>query len=212
MHTTAFRDISRPATKYRGHSPDKKIITISISIFYINGMGFGRTILNIPIMNRSLLFVFLAALIAPAATVNAQSTKNGQLRMTQQEIIAAKAAGPSAPGSSNSSAVQVIVIQGDPARAGLYTILLKVAAHTKIAAHLHPDQRIGTVVSGTWYFGYGDKFDTKKLKELPTGSIYSEVAGQNHFAMTKEAVIVQITGYGPSGVTYVDPKDDPTSH
>jgi hypothetical protein len=103
----------------------------------------------------------------------------------------------------------VIVIFGDPSKAGLYTILLKVDGNTKIAAHLHPDQRVGAVVSGTWYFGYGDKFDESKLKELPTGSVYSEVAGQNHFAMTKGPAIIEITGYGPSGVTYVNPADDP---
>jgi len=79
-----------------------------------------------------------------------------------------------------------------------------------IPAHLHPDGRVGTVVSGTWYFGYGDKFDESKLKKLPVGSIYSEVEGQNHFAMTgKEPVITEITGYGPSGVTYVNAGDDP---
>jgi hypothetical protein len=156
---------------------------------------------------RFFLFVVLALDITSA---NAQELKNGQLRMTQQEIIAAKATVKGVPGSSNYSAVQVIVIRGDPSRAGLYTILLKVAANTKIAAHLHPDDRIGTVVSGTWYFGYGDKFDEGKLKKLPVGSVYSEVAGQNHFAMTKnEPVIAEITGYGPSGVTYVNPADDP---
>ncbi|MEI9908349.1 MAG: cupin domain-containing protein [Bacteroidota bacterium] len=147
------------------------------------------------------------------APVNAQENKSGELRMTQQEIIAAKAMGTSAPGSSNLSAVQVIVIYGDPSKAGLYTILLKVAANTKIPAHLHPDERIGTVVSGTWHFGYGDKFDKGQLKTLPVGSVYSEVGNQNHFAMTgKEPVIVQITGYGPSGVTYVNASDDPQSH
>ena len=52
-----------------------------------------------------------------------------------------------------------------------------------------------------------NKFDKTKLKILPAGSIYSEVAGQNHFAMTgKDPVIVEITGFGPSGVTYVDLK------
>ena len=130
--------------------------------------------------------------------------------MTQQEIINTKATGISAPGSSNLIAVQVIVIHGDPSKVGLYTILLKVAAHTKIPAHLHPDDRVGTVVSGTWYFGYGDKFNESKLKKLPVGSIYAEVENQNHFAMTKdEPIIVEITGYGPSGVTYVNPDDDP---
>jgi hypothetical protein len=155
-------------------------------------------------------FCLVVGLILNTASADAQSDARGQLRMTQREIIDAKATGPAAPGSSNLSAVQVIVIHGDPSRAGLYTILLKVAAHTKIPAHLHPDDRVGTVVSGMWYFGYGDKFDETKLKKLPVGSVYSEVAGQNHFAMTgNEPVIVEITGYGPSGVTYVNPTDDP---
>ncbi|MEO7045640.1 MAG: cupin domain-containing protein [Ferruginibacter sp.] len=143
-------------------------------------------------------------------SAEAQSGKSGQLRMTQQEIINTKASGPSAPGSSNLGAVQEIVIHGDPSKAGLYTVLLKVASHTKIPAHFHPDDRIATVVSGTWYFGYGDKFDKSKLKKLPVGSVYSEGNKQNHFAMTlEEPVIVEITGYGPSGVTYVNPEDDP---
>ncbi len=155
-------------------------------------------------------FCIMAALLLNIATVNAQADKNGQLRMTQQEIIDTKASGPSAPGSSNLKAVQVIVVFGDPSKAGLYTILLKVAPNTKIPAHLHPDDRIGTIVSGTWYFGYGDHFDSTRLKKLPVGSIYSEVKNQNHFAMTgNEAVIAEITGYGPSGVKYVDLADDP---
>ena len=152
----------------------------------------------------------LFLLLLYVTSANAQSDASGQLRMTQQEIINTKATGVSAPGSSNLSAVQVIVIHGDPSKSGLYTILLKVAANTKIPAHLHPDDRMCTVVAGTWYFGYGDVFDASKLKKLPVGSIYSEVPDQNHFAMTRsEAVIVQITGYGPSGVTYVNPADDP---
>jgi len=158
-------------------------------------------------------FCVMLGLALNIASVDAQTNKTGQLRMTQEEIINTKATDPTAPGSSNLSAVQVIVIYGDPSRPGLYTILLKVAPNTKIPAHLHPDDRVGTVVSGTWYFGYGDKFDKSSLKKLPVGSIYSEVPGQNHFAMTEsEPVIVEITGYGPSGVTYVNPADDPKNN
>src|SRR6266404_279166 len=159
---------------------------------------------------RQIRFCIAMGLMLNIAVAFAQPGKNGQLRMNPQEIIDAKASGPTAPGSSNLPAVQVIVIHGDPSKTGLYTVLLKVAANTKIAAHLHPDDRVGAVVSGTWYFGYGDKFDKSKLKKLPVGSIYSEVEGQNHFAMTSdEPVIVEITGYGPSGVTYVNPADNP---
>jgi hypothetical protein len=31
-----------------------------------------------------------------------------------------------------------------------------------------------------------------------------------HFAMTKEEVVLQIAGTGPSSTTYVDPANDPT--
>jgi quercetin dioxygenase-like cupin family protein len=156
-------------------------------------------------------YILTLFLISAGFTISAaaQASAAGQLRLTPEEILALKASGPAAPGSSNYSAVQVIVLAGDPSRAGLYTILLKVAGNTKIAAHDHPDQRMATVISGTWYFGYGDQFDETKLKTLPTGSVYSEVAGQNHFAMTKDPVIVSITGYGPSGVKYVNASDDP---
>lgn len=164
------------------------------------------------ICRQPVLLLSVAALLNVIAT-STQSAYGQQLRMTQREIINLKATGETAPGSSNSSAVQVVVIYGDPSKAGLYTILLKVAANTRIAAHLHPDERIGTVVSGTWYFGYGNSFEVNKLKKLSVGSVYSEAKDVNHFAMTRsEAVIVQITGYGPSGVTYKNPADDPTFH
>ena len=161
-------------------------------------------------MFRTLIF-FLAALLL-AGSVKAQISNNGQFRLNLQEVKALKtSSGTNAPGSSNYSAVKEIVVMGNPSKQGIYMILLEIAPDTKIAAHLHPDQRTATVLSGVWYFGYGDKFDQTKLKKLPAGSIYSEVAGQNHFAMTgKEPVIVEITGFGPSGVTYVDPKNDPS--
>jgi quercetin dioxygenase-like cupin family protein len=162
-------------------------------------------------MFRTLIFL-VSALFFSVGISHAQISHNGQFRLNLQEVKDLKSSGgANAPGSSNYSAVSEVVIMGNPAKPGLYMILLKIAPNTKIAAHLHPDQRTATVLSGTWYFGYGNNFDKKQLKKLPAGSIYSEVAGQNHFAMTgTEPVIVEITGYGPSGVTYVNLKDDPS--
>jgi uncharacterized RmlC-like cupin family protein len=92
----------------------------------------------------------------------------------------------------------------------VYTIMLRVPPHTRIAAHAHRDDRVATVVSGTWHIGYGDKFDQAKLKALPPGSFYTEPPGEPHFAETgDEAVVVQITGVGPSSTDYVDPSQDP---
>jgi hypothetical protein len=69
---------------------------------------------------------------------------------------------------------------------------------------------VATVVSGTWYIGYGDWFNSAELKALPAGSFYTEPSNRSHFAETRdEAVIVQITGVGPSSTRYIDPVSDP---
>ena len=88
---------------------------------------------------------------------------------------------------------------------------MRVGPNTKIQAHAHPDDRVATVVSGTWYFGYGRELDETALKMLPAGSFYTEPPGMNHFALTKgEGVVIQISGTGPSGTVYADPRNDPT--
>lgn len=102
------------------------------------------------------------------------------------------------------------VLFGSPAAARFYSILLYVPPHTTIQAHSHRDDRMATVVSGEWHFGYGDRFDAAALKTLPPGSVYSEPGGANHFAQTgDEAVIVEISGYGPTDTRYFDPANDP---
>lgn len=108
------------------------------------------------------------------------------------------------------SGIQTVVLKGDPNETGVYTIMLRVPAHTQIAAHSHQDDRVATVVSGTWRIGYGDQFDELKLKALPPGSFYTEPPGENHFAETgDEPVAVQITGFGSSSTEYVDKTQDP---
>ena len=88
--------------------------------------------------------------------------------------------------------------------------MLRIPAHTRIAAHDHSDDRVATVVSGTWYIGYGDSFNGAVLKALPAGSFYTEPSNRSHFAETRgEPVIVQITGVGPSSTRYIDPAADP---
>ena len=132
-----------------------------------------------------------------------------EIMIAPKEFAWAADAGPSV-GTSLNREVQTTVLKGDPAKPGLYTILLRIAPNTRILPHHHQDDRIATVVSGTWYFAYGDEFDESVLKELPPGSFYTEPPGVNHFGLTKDEVLIQMTGIGPSSTTYVDSKDDPT--
>ena len=126
------------------------------------------------------------------------------LRLTPEEA-AALAQGGAGPGSSLVPGIQTSVLSGDPTKPGPYTIRLWAPANTRIAAHGHRDERSSVVVSGTWYFGYGDKADEAKVKALPPGSFYTEPAGEPHFALNKtEPVVLYISGYGPTDTVYVD--------
>lgn len=135
----------------------------------------------------------------------AQETNPGQ-RLTPTEIDAVSPSGAGA-GTSGLSGIQTRVLKGDPNKAGLYTIQLTVPANTKIEAHTHPDDRVATVISGTWHIGYGSRFDEKKLKALTPGSFYTEPPSVAHFARTENRpVVIQITGFGPTGTKYVEPQ------
>lgn len=144
-----------------------------------------------------------------AACVAVAAAQTGEQRVTPGEVKwPAPAAG--GVGTSGVSGTQTVVLKGDPTKPGMYTLLLRVGPNTRIDAHAHPDDRVATVISGTWYFGYGQEFNEGALKALPAGSFYTEPPNTNHFAMTRaEGVTIQITGMGPSGTKYVDPSKDP---
>lgn len=159
-------------------------------------------------MSKSLL-VCLFPLFAACATA---APPLAPLRLTPAEV-SATSVDDHAAGSSGLAGVHTQTLSGDPSKAGFYTILLFVPAGTTIQAHSHRDDRMATVVAGTWNFGYGDRFEESALKPLPPGSVYSEPGGKTHFARTTtEAVVVQLSGYGPTDTVYFDASDDPTHH
>lgn len=104
--------------------------------------------------------------------------------------------------SANPGKVETIVLAGDPQKEGLYTMRVKIPAGTKLLPHWHPENRTAVILSGTFYYNYGDSFDENKLKEMPTGTFFTEPAEQHHFAYAKKGeVIIQVTGWGPTGTT-----------
>jgi quercetin dioxygenase-like cupin family protein len=157
------------------------------------------------------IYMIAVLSLIPISAVGAQSLP--EMRMTPIEIAAgANTLDSNQIGSSGAKGVHTKVIFGDPAKAGYYSILLFVPAHTTIQAHSHPDDRLATVVSGEWHFAYGDHFDPKSLKTLPPGSVYSEPGGRDHFARTDASpVIVEISGYGPTATHYFDAANEPHS-
>lgn len=151
----------------------------------------------------------LTTLLFFLCTIPITRAQNSQgQRLSPQDINNLRQIGASA-GTSGVSGIQTRVLKGDPNLYGLYTIQLSIPAHTKIEAHEHPDDRTATVISGTWFIGYGSFFDEAQLKALTPGSFYTEPPSIAHFARTgNEPVIIQITGYGPTGTTYTASQKD----
>jgi len=88
---------------------------------------------------------------------------------------------------------------GDRSKPGLYIQLVRWPPHTVNKAHSHPDDRYGLVVQGTFYHGYGDKYDENALEARPAGSFFTEPARLRHFGVTKEeGAILYFVGTGPS--------------
>jgi hypothetical protein len=74
----------------------------------------------------------------------------------------------------------------------------------------HPEERTYTVISDTWYVGWGTRLDEAKLLALPPGSFYTEPANVPHFVLSKgEPVVVQISGVGPTASRFVEPPQAP---
>jgi len=129
-------------------------------------------------------------------------TVTSGLRLDAADIEAIPPTG-AGTGTSGVSGIQTRLLRGNPTQPGAYSIQLNVPANTRIEAHHHPDDRFVTVISGTWHFGYGTRFDEKELKELSAGSFYTEPPNVPHFARTGGSpAVVQISGFGPSGTRY----------
>jgi hypothetical protein len=115
------------------------------------------------------------------------------------------------PNRSVPPGMEIMVIFGHPARPGPFIFRARIPPGYRLPPHLHPDVRVVTVLKGTYYSAIGGTFDESRLESFPVGSFYSTNADTPHFAATRdEEVIIQEMGLGPgSGITYVDPKDDP---
>ena len=152
------------------------------------------------------LVTLIFALLCPAGAAAAELAP---ALLTPQEIPWPERS-ERVEGTGMRQGLQIVVVTGDAKAEGLYTMMFKLPANTKVPPHSHPDRRACFVLSGTFYFAYGEVRDDSLLKALPAGSHYTEPAGMPHFAETRgEPTIAECTGIGPSGTTFVNFADDP---
>jgi quercetin dioxygenase-like cupin family protein len=107
---------------------------------------------------------------------------------------------------------RLAIVVGEPLKQGPYTIRVRVPGGVKLMPHRHPEDRVYTVISGTFYIGLGDEFDAEKLQAYPAGAVIILPGNTAHFHWAKSGeYITQVTAIGPLGLEYIDAKDDPRS-
>jgi quercetin dioxygenase-like cupin family protein len=104
---------------------------------------------------------------------------------------------------------QIAVLYGDPGKAGPFVFRLKFPAGYKVAAHKHPNDYNVTVLSGIMYLGMGDRFDPARGQALNTGGYLHLPKGMHHYEWANEDTVIELSGVGPVGMTYLNPADDP---
>jgi len=152
---------------------------------------------------------------ATVATIRAFLDSTASLPMKRLTLADVEALSRNAGGAGTSglTGVQTTVLSGNPSGPGPYAFEIRVPANTRIAAHLHRDNRHALVVSGEWNFGYGDVATNAAAMKLGPGGYYTEPAGVNHFAFTGDKpAVVFITGEGPTDTIYVNAADAPAKH
>jgi hypothetical protein len=96
---------------------------------------------------------------------------------------------------------------GDPSKPGLYVYRNRFAPGRTSRPHFHDQDRVVTVIKGTWWTGEGDVFQPDKMVPVKAGGFMFHPAGYHHYDGAKdEEVIVQIMGMGPVKTTGTETK------
>ena len=94
------------------------------------------------------------------------------------------------------------VIAGDPSKPGLYAVLNKWLPGNMSRPHWHPNDRVITVLKGTWWVGTGDKFDPEATVPMPAGSVVTHFGKEVHYDGAKDGEAwLLIVGEGPATST-----------
>jgi quercetin dioxygenase-like cupin family protein len=139
---------------------------------------------------RNILALSLAAVFS--ATALSTRAEEGLILKMPKDIVF----------TDTGKGVETTVLYGDPSKPGLYVVRLRLPPGARVAPHVHPGEaRTMTVLSGTLYFGFGDKWDETKLVAYPPGTFFTELPSTPHFVAARDGeVIFQASGIGPSGM------------
>lgn len=155
--------------------------------------------------NRFSVVAALALAVVPAGVAAADSPSKGtgfvSIKASEIKWVDAPSIGPGA---------KIAVLEGDLKAPAPFTMRLKLPPNLKIGVHTHPAVERVTVLSGSFYFATGDKYEPSKAQVYKTGDGFIVPVGMPMFAFTRgDETVLQLHGVGPWGIHYLDPADKP---
>ena len=138
-------------------------------------------------------WLLLICLISSSAETTAQTDERSSGFPHWQAGDVPFEADPDRPGLSYA------VLSGDPGKAGVYVIRLRIPPGHTFPPHYHDQDRYVTVISGVWAFGTGHSGKCEDTKPLTAGAFVMHPKGTVHFdgSCGDAYVEVQIIGQGP---------------
>jgi quercetin dioxygenase-like cupin family protein len=155
--------------------------------------------------------LLLLAAILPLRAVTGQEAQSASVQPHQAHVTTPEHLNWGPAPAILPAGARLAVLEGDPSKAGPFTMRLAMPAGYRIAPHFHQVDEHVTVISGAFQVGMGDTFDEGKLTTLPPGTFGVIPPGMRHFARADKATVIQLHGTGPWGLTYVNPADQPGS-
>jgi quercetin dioxygenase-like cupin family protein len=147
------------------------------------------------------LLALLSLLPSPALSQKLRADNVGSVRSEEVQF---------APFAAFPKGAEIATIVGNPSQPGPYVVRVRLEDQVRLQPHIHPEDRIYTVISGIFYIGFGRSFDPAKLQAFGPGSVIVLPRNTPHFHWARSGTYVtQVSGTGPLGITYVDPEDDP---
>ena len=103
---------------------------------------------------------------------------------------------------------KMILVSGNPAKKGPYTVQMRYPAGYKIGPHRYPSEVRFKIINGGLTYGLGT--DTRSgIKSLTKGTSGKVPANTYYYASTSLGATLEFTGTGPISVEYARAKDDP---
>ncbi len=159
-------------------------------------------------MKRNHFLTILISIVVPSALLLAQQgahdAKSTQANLYPPANIQWKN-GP----ASLSPGAKIAVLEGDPAKDGMFVMRVRVPDGFHIPPHTHPKPERVTIIQGKFLLAMGDNPKRANAEALPAGTYGVWPPGMVHAVWTEGETIVQFHGIGPWVINYVNLADDP---